>query len=371
MAALASALMWHAVVRATNAIGAATFAWAAVVATTPFLFNSFAIYPEIPAALAAVVALTVTFGGAGPREALTQWLIVGLACAALPWFSTKYAPMSAALIAIARGPDPLAVFEQRPRGRRRQPFVARTRRRVRSSYFALDGAARAVRGVTRRLVHVLLRDLGRPLGRRRPTARWSRPAPGTSSSARPACSSIRNTVCCPMPRSTYWPLRACGRCGAIAANCGAGPSRSPSSLPHLLATVGAFRIWWGGSASPGRPLTSGLLLLALPIAMAFRSAPAGGARRAAQHLLLWLSVGIAVLALIGATGIPHHQRPRRDVLAAGVSLAAVAGLDTRPFVHPSRSANRTAPLVGVVGAGCWCGDRRRRDRERFDRARHL
>ena len=52
MAAAAAALMWHAVVRATNAIGAATFAWAAVVATTPFLFNSFAIYPEIPAALA-------------------------------------------------------------------------------------------------------------------------------------------------------------------------------------------------------------------------------------------------------------------------------------------------------------------------------
>ena len=101
LAAVASALMWHAVVRATNAIGAATFAWAAIVATTPFLFNSFAIYPEVPAALAAVIALTVTFGGAGPREALTQWLIVSLACSALPWLSTKYAPMSASLIAIA------------------------------------------------------------------------------------------------------------------------------------------------------------------------------------------------------------------------------------------------------------------------------
>src|SRR5690606_10388821 len=27
----------------------------------------------------------------------------------------------------------------------------------------------------------------------------------------------------------------------------------------LLGTVGAFRIWWGGSASPSRPLASGLL----------------------------------------------------------------------------------------------------------------
>jgi hypothetical protein len=36
--------------------------------------------------------------------------------------------------------------------------------------------------------------------------------------------------------------------------------------------------------------------------MAFRSAPAGSARRAAHHLLLWLSVGIAALALIAREG---------------------------------------------------------------------
>jgi hypothetical protein len=70
----------------------------------------------------------------------------------------------------------------------------------------------------------------------------------------------------------------------------------------LVGTVGAFRIWWGGTAAPGRPIASGLWLLALPIAMAFRGAPPDGARRAAQHLLLCLSVGIAGLMLLAERG---------------------------------------------------------------------
>jgi hypothetical protein len=70
-----------------------------------------------------------------------------------------------------------------------------------------------------------------------------------------------------------------------------------------LGTVGAFRIWWGGSASPGRPLASVLLLLAFPVAASFRAAPAGSARRAAHHLLLWLSVGIAGVVLLAQEGL--------------------------------------------------------------------
>jgi hypothetical protein len=70
----------------------------------------------------------------------------------------------------------------------------------------------------------------------------------------------------------------------------------------LLAVVGAFRIWWGGTASPGRPVTSGLWLLALPIAVAVRVAPADSARRAAHHLLLWLSIGISAVMLYAEGG---------------------------------------------------------------------
>ena len=60
----------------------------------------------------------------------------------------------------------------------------------------------------------------------------------------------------------------------------------------------------GGAAppSPGRPIASGLWLFALPIAVAFRAAPADSARRAAQHLLLWLSIGIAAVMLFAERG---------------------------------------------------------------------
>ena len=71
----------------------------------------------------------------------------------------------------------------------------------------------------------------------------------------------------------------------------------------LLGTVGAFRIWWGGSASPARPLASGLLLLALPIGAAYADAAPGTARRAAQHLLLWIGVGIAMQMCLAQDGL--------------------------------------------------------------------
>jgi hypothetical protein len=71
----------------------------------------------------------------------------------------------------------------------------------------------------------------------------------------------------------------------------------------LTATVGAFRIWWGGTSSPGRPLASGLLLLALPISVAAAAAPIGSAQRAAHHVLLWISIGIAATLMLGQRGL--------------------------------------------------------------------
>jgi hypothetical protein len=41
----------------------------------------------------------------------------------------------------------------------------------------------------------------------------------------------------------------------------------------------------------------------LPIAVAFRAAPDGSALRAAQHLLLWISIGIAITMVLGQDGL--------------------------------------------------------------------
>jgi len=71
----------------------------------------------------------------------------------------------------------------------------------------------------------------------------------------------------------------------------------------LIATVGAFRIWWGGSAAPGRPIVSGLLVLLLPMTVQLGTAAAGSARRAAQHLLIWAGVALAAVMVVAQDGL--------------------------------------------------------------------
>ena len=95
MAAATAALMWHWAGTLTGSDGAATVAWAAVCLGAPFLFNSFAVYPEIPAALCVMVA--VGWRPGSTRPAPLEYMVRGLAISALPWLSTKYAPMAVAL----------------------------------------------------------------------------------------------------------------------------------------------------------------------------------------------------------------------------------------------------------------------------------
>jgi hypothetical protein len=71
----------------------------------------------------------------------------------------------------------------------------------------------------------------------------------------------------------------------------------------LTFTVGAFRIWWGGSGAPARPLMSGLLLLMLPMTVQIGSARAGSPRRAAQHLLVWIGVAIVPMLVTAEGGL--------------------------------------------------------------------
>ena len=49
------------------------------------------------AALAVMIALTTTLRTHPARSGPLPWLAVGIAMAAIPWLSTKYAPMSAVL----------------------------------------------------------------------------------------------------------------------------------------------------------------------------------------------------------------------------------------------------------------------------------
>ena len=93
MAALAALLLWQWMREITGSTSAATFAWAAAALTAPYLFNTFTVYPEIPGALAVMVAMAWR----PESTSVGVMLLRGVAIGALPWLSTKYAPMAAAV----------------------------------------------------------------------------------------------------------------------------------------------------------------------------------------------------------------------------------------------------------------------------------
>src|SRR5262245_55926836 len=79
LGATAAAIAWRWNVRMLNAPGAATFACAAIAGSTPYLFNTFTVYPEIAAALVVMVALSLVWTMNQSRAPLWRWVCVALA----------------------------------------------------------------------------------------------------------------------------------------------------------------------------------------------------------------------------------------------------------------------------------------------------
>jgi len=288
MAALAGAIAWRWTVATLNAPGAATFAWAAVALTAPFLLNTFTVYPEIAAALAVMFAFVWTLPREDQRPGMGRWIAAGVAIALLPWLSTKYAPMSAALL--------LIVIDRLRRKQSDAPVTAVLRN---SKALTLIGIYAISLAAWFTFFYVY----------------WGTPLPTAPYGALVQTSPLNLRAGAPglifdqeygvLALAPVYILAATGLFTMWRAG---GPLRRDALeitivFAALLATVGAFGIWWGGSAAPGRPLVSGLLLLLLPIAVAFRAAPTGSALRAAQHLLLWISIGIAMTMVIAQDGL--------------------------------------------------------------------
>ena len=284
MAALAAAITWRWTVATLNAPGAATFAWAAVALTAPFLLNTFTVYPEIAAALAVIFTFVWTLPRESQRPGMGRWIAAGLAIASLPWLSTKYAPMSAALLLVAiyrlRKKEP-ASFLRNPKAILVMAIYAISLTAWFAFFYAYWGTPlpMAPYGSLVQTSPLNLRAGG----------------PGLLFDQEYGLLAIA-------------PVYILAATGLLQMWRAGGPLRREAIeitlvFAALHATVGAFGIWWGGSSSPGRPLVAGLLLLMLPIAVAFRAAPAGSALRAAQHLLLWISIGIGITMVLGQDGL--------------------------------------------------------------------
>lgn len=288
MAAAAASLAWWWTMGALNAPGAATFAWAAIACSAPFLFNTFTVYPEIVAALAVMIALVLTVKSDPSRPGLGRWLVIGIACASLPWLSTKYSPMSAALVLVVLARLLRKDWKKEPASLLRNSKVWAVATPYAVSLAGWFAFFYVIWGVARPQA---------PYGSMTQTTPVNLifGAPGLLFDQEYGLLAYAPVyILAATGLATMWRARGELRRQAIEITLIFGA---------LLATVGAFRIWWGGSAAPARPLASGLLLLALPIAASFRSAPEGSARRAAQHLLLWVSIAIAITLTIGQDGL--------------------------------------------------------------------
>lgn len=284
MASAAAALAWRWTVATLNAPGAATFAWAAIAFSAPFLFNTFTIYPEIAAGLAVIFALTQTVKTNTERSGLLSWVAVGLAIAALPWLSTKYAPMSAALVLVV-------MFRLGKKGA--ATLVRDAKAWTIVTIYAVSLVA---------WLAFFYAIWGTPLPMA-PYGSLTQTTPRNLLSGGPGLLFDQE-----YGLLAYAPIYVLAATGLVQMWRTSKELRRQAIeitvvFAALLATVGAFGIWWGGTSSPARPIASGLLLLMLPIAMAFRSAPIASPRRAAQHLLLWISIGVAVTLALAQDGL--------------------------------------------------------------------
>ncbi len=294
LGAIALTIGWRLAWAVTGSAGASTFGWAVLAFGVPWVFNTFAVYPEIPAAAATLAAFSLTAGwrpGHTPSRPahlhVARFVGAGLALGALPWFSTKYAVMAGALglVVLARLWLPV------PSPDLRRAALART--------FAL-GLPCAVS-----------------------LAGWFtffRTIWGTWSPAAPY-GSQRETRIDYLPQGgpgllfdqeygivLFAPALLMVLPGLLALwRQGRGPRRVAIELTAvwggLLAVVGAFHIWWGGSAIVGRPVIAALPLLVLPVAAQWRATASSPQRRAAQWMLLWVGLGITVVVAAAQQGL--------------------------------------------------------------------
>ncbi len=333
-AAAAAVLMWRWAKRTTGSAGAATFAWAIVCLGAPYLVNSFTVYPEIPAALAVIFALTWK-DEAAVADRRRDWLLRGVAVATLPWLSTKYAPMSAVLAAV--------LLLRIVRGR--------------------SGSARASDAVA----------LAAPYGLSLCAwfaffyVHWGTLSPGGAYGGQTQMS--LRTLAAGFPGLlfdqeygvlAYAPGFILAALGLVAMlRRGGDAARRAIEIvllgASLLATVGAFGLWWGGSSAPCRPVVSGLLLAGLPIAWHYREA-SSVLSRALQRLLLLAGVWITAVLVFEEHGLLIAQD--RDGISKLVEWASPtwhAWASAPNFIGPDPLAAsvRAAIWIGVAFAAAW------------------
>jgi hypothetical protein len=295
MGAAALTMAWRLAWAVTGAAGAATFGWAVLAFGVPWVFNTFSIYPEIPAALAVTTAFTLTAGwqaGAGhgrhrPAPPV-RFLVAGLALATLPWLSTKYAVMALALGLVLLG-----------RAWWPWPTGAGPRRRALLSTAAVAVPCVVSLGGWFSFFKIIWGTFSpaAPYGIQRETRLEYLPqgAPGLLFDQEYGVLLFAPALVLAIPG-----LFALWRQGGASRRLGL---EIVAVWAGLLCIVGAFHIWWGGSAIVGRPVVSALPLLVVPVAAQWSAGAAQAWRRGAHVVLLATGLGLTVLLAVAQNGL--------------------------------------------------------------------
>ncbi len=342
LAAIAMTSAWRLAWAVTGSASAASFAWAVVALGPPWIFNTFAVYPEVPAACAVALAFAWTSGWHAERNAhrhpldvpLWRWWAAGVAIACLPWFSTKYVVMAAllGLVSLLRAWVPLPT-----------DAAARGRAWVRTLALSLPNAISLAGWFLFFRIIWGTWSPAAPYGMQRETRLEYLPsgAPGLIFDQEYGLVAFAPALLMVLPG--LWALwRQRGERRRLVVELGV-------VFGGLLAVVGAFHIWWGGSAIVGRPVVAGLPLLLLPIAAHWTACATQPIRRAAQRVLLCLGTALTVLLATAQGGL---------LLVAGRDGAS----QVLEYLAPSTpiwtalpSFLRQAPSAAWLGVGLWVG----------------
>ncbi len=324
LAALAAAIGWR-WARAETASGAAAFfGWLAVVTSAPYVLHSFAIFPECAAALGLIAGLR-------PRDAFTasrplaDAVLRGIALGALPWLGTKYAPMSIVALALVWWAD------RERRAAIVAPYAASVALWL-GFFWWIYGTPSPVApyGPSHQMALTNLTS-GLP-------GLFADQEYGLLASAPVLAFSVVGWW-------RLWRRDAAGRWATLT-----------TLLPFgvLALTTGAFELWWGGTAPPGRELVAAVPLLAVPLAWAWQSTEDARVQRAS---LEWIgAVGLAMTCTLvfvhdgllaantrdGASTLLEYLDPARALVRAAPSFVERASLTSQVLLTLLWAAVATA-----------------------------